>query len=176
MLWYVMRSKPNKEMFLQRELDMRGLECYYPQLHIHPVNPRSRAILPYFPGYLFIHTDLEQIGASIFQWMPHSLGLVSYGAEPAYVPDGLVNTIRRHLDGINAADGKQLEFFKRGEAVILQNGPFDGYEAIFDRCLEGGQRVRVFLKLLRARQLILELPTSQIQRKKDMLNYELSKS
>ena len=63
-LWYALRSKPNKEEALWRELTARSYEVFYPQLHVQPVNPRSRKVLPYFPGYLFINIDLLAVGYS----------------------------------------------------------------------------------------------------------------
>ena len=80
------------------------------------------------------------------------------------VPDNLVQAIRRHVDEINAAGGKQLAGLKQGETVVIQGGPFDGYEAIFDTRLAGTERVRVLLKLLRVRQMNVELPAAQIRR------------
>ncbi len=162
--WFVLRSKPNKELALWRELGARGWECFYPQLHVRPVNPRSRKIRPYFPGYLFLHTDIEQVGTSALQWIPFASGLVSFDGLPAMVPENLVQAIRRHVDQINAAGGEQFVDLKQGETVVIQGGPFDGYEAIFDTRLAGTERVRVLLKLLRARQMNVELPAAQIQR------------
>ena len=162
--WFVLRSKPNKELALWREASARGLECFYPQLRVQPVNPRSRKIRSYFPGYLFLHTDLEQVGTSTFQWIPFSSGLVVFDGIPAMVPDNLIQAIRRHVDEINAAGGEQFVGIKQGETVVIRGGPFDGYEAIFDTRLAGTERVRVLLKLLRARQMNVELPAAQIQR------------
>ncbi len=162
--WYALRSKPNKELALWRELSARGWECFYPQLHVHPVNPRSRKIRPYFPGYLFLQTDIERVGISTIQWIPFSSGLVSFDGLPAMVPENLIHAIRRHVDQINAAGGEQFVDLKKGETVVIQGGPFDGYEAVFDTRLAGTERVRVLLKLLRARQMNVELPAAQIQR------------
>lgn len=163
MSWYAMRSKPNKEMPLYREACARGVECYYPFLRIQPVNPRSRTTRPYFPGYLFVHVDMEQIGFSALQWMPFSLGLVSFGGQPAMIADSLVRAIHQRVDQANTAGGEQLEGLKRGETVVISAGPFNGYEAIFDLSLHGAERVRVLLKLLAKKQLALELPASYIQ-------------
>ena len=162
--WYVLRSKPNKEMALWRELTARGWECFYPQLRVQPVNPRSRKIRSYFPGYLFLHTDIEQVGTSTLQWMPFSSGLVSFDAVPAMVPENLIQAIRRHVDEINAAGGEQFVDLKQGDPVTIRGGPFDGYEAIFDTRLAGTERVHVLLKLLQARQMSVELSAAQIQR------------
>lgn len=164
--WYVLRSKPNKEMILWRELTVRGFECFYPHLRVKPVNPRSRRVRSYFPGYLFLHANIDQVGASMFQWMPFSNGLVTFGDTPATVPEGLIQAVRRHVEEINAAGGEQLAGLKPGDPVVIQGGPFDGYEAIFDARLPGRERVRVLLKLLQIRQMSVELPAVQIERKK----------
>jgi transcription antitermination factor NusG len=162
--WYVLRSRPNKEMILSRELTARGLECFYPQLHVRPVNPRSRKVRPYFPGYLFLYIDLEQVGLNTFHWMPFSGGLLAFDGVPATVPPNLVQAIRQHVEDINAAGEEQLAGLQRGETVTIQGGPFEGHEAIFDARLPGRERVRVLLKLLQTREVHVELPIRQIQR------------
>ncbi len=164
--WYALRSKPNKEEALWREAVARGVEVFYPQMRVQPKNPRARKIRPYFPGYLFVHFDLHQSGYSTFEWMPHSRGLVSFGAGPAPVPDELIQAIHRRVDQVNGAGGEQLIGLSPGDVIIIQDGPFAGQEAIFDTCLSEDERVRVLLKLLRGRQMPLELPTAQIERKK----------
>lgn len=161
--WYVLRSKPNREMALWRELSARRVECFYPHMRVQPVNPRSRKIRAYFPGYLFLQAELELVSASTFQWMPFSRGFVSFDGTPATVPDTLVQAIRRHVDAINAAGGEHGSDLKTGEAVVIQGGLFDGYEAILDARLAGTERVRVLLKLLRTRQMSLELPAVQVR-------------
>lgn len=163
MFWYALRSKPEKEMALWHEIRVRGVECFYPYLRVKPVNPRCRAIQPYFPGYLFVHGDLEQIGFSTLQWMPFSLGLVSFGGQPATIPESLMHAIRQRVEQVNAAGGEQPAGLKRGEAVVISAGPFSGYEAVFDQSLHGTERVRVLLKLLARKQLPLELPAGYIQ-------------
>jgi transcription antitermination factor NusG len=166
--WYVLRSKPNKELILWRELMARGFECFYPQLHVRPVNPRSRTVRPYFPGYMFLYLPAEQAAASTLQWMPFSSGFVAFDDVPATVPLHLVEAIRRHVEQINAESGPQgaMAGLKHGDPVTIQGGPFAGYEAIFDTRLSGEERVRVLLKLLNVREMQVDLPVGQLQRKK----------
>jgi len=164
--WYVFHSKPHKEMTLWREVIARGFECFYPRLQGSAVNPHRRNVRPYFPGYLFIQADIEQVGASTFQWMPFSSGLLSFDGVPATVPNHLIQAIRRHVDQINADCNRQGSDLKPGETVIIHGGPFEGYEAIFDARLPDRDRVRVLLKLLQVRQVSLEMPATQIQKKR----------
>jgi transcriptional antiterminator RfaH len=163
MQWYVLCSKPNKEEPLWREVVARGLEVFYPSVEVKPVDPRSRTRRPYFPGYMFVQTRLVDVGQSVFAWLPFARGLVSFGGEPAVVPDDLVAMIRRRVDEINAAGGEQMVGLIRGEKVLIRGGPFDNYEAIFDAHVAGSERVRVLLRLLEHRQVRLDLPSQQIE-------------
>ena len=165
--WYALRSKPRKEDVLWRQVLSRDIESFYPRLRVNPVNPRSRKLRPYFPGYLFVKADLEELGHSVFQWMPHSMGLITFGGEPATVSPHLIDAIRKRVEEINDAGGEIFEGLQSGDAVRISEGPFKGYEAIFDARLPGSERVRVLLELLGTqRQVPVELNASNIQRKK----------
>ena len=163
--WYALRSKPRKEETLWRQLRSREVDVFYTQIRVQPVNPRARKVRPYFPGYLFVRTDLEKTGLSFFQWMPHSTGLVTYGGEPAQVPDALINAIKKRIQEISDAGGELFDGLKKGDSVKIKGGPFEGYEAIFDARVEGNERVRVLLKLLSDRNLPVELDSGQVEKK-----------
>jgi transcriptional antiterminator RfaH len=163
--WYVLHSKPRKEEFLCDQLTARRLDAFCPQVRVQPANPRARKTRPYFPGYVFVQADLQDVRMSSMAWMPGATGFVSFDGAPADVPENLVEAIRRRVDGINAAGGELLQGLEAGETVVIRDGPFAGYEAIFDARLDGLERVRVFLKLLQKRQFPLELSVGQIQQK-----------
>lgn len=144
-----------------------GFEVFYPRLRVHPVNPRSRKLVPYFPSYLFVAADLEQVGVSVFQWMPHTLGLVAFGGEPSPVPAYLLDAIRRRLEEINAAGGENLLGLQPGDVVWIRQGPFIGLEAIFDALLPGSERVRVLIEFLANRRRVpLVLESNTIEKRK----------
>ena len=165
--WYALRSKSRKEDAVWRQLQSQGYEVFYPCLRVHPVNPRSRKLVPYFPGYLFVEADLGQSGISVFQWMPHTVGLVSFGGEPSIVPENLILAIQKRVDEINAVGGEIFDGLKPGETVWISDGPFQGYEAIFDGRLPGSERVRVLLEFLGNRRKVpVVLDASQIVRQK----------
>jgi len=165
--WYALRSKPRKEDILWRQLYSKGVEVFYPRLRVNPVNPRAKKVKPFFPGYMFIHTDLDETGLSAYQWMPHSLGLVMFGGEPAHVPDNLIHEIRAKVEAIAIAGGEKLQSIQKGDRVRVEHGPFAGYEAIFDELLPGSERVRVLLEFINKRQVTIELEPGQIEKLPD---------
>jgi transcription antitermination factor NusG len=164
--WYALHSKPMKETLLWEQLSLHEIESYYPRIRVKPVNPRSRKVRPYFPGYVFSRVDLEQTNMTMFMRLPGSSGIVAFDGMPSHIPDTLIAAIRRRVGEIDAAGGELFEGLKAGDIVTVQDGPFKGYEAIFDARLSGDERVRVFLKLLSRGQVPVELPSRQIQRKK----------
>jgi transcription antitermination factor NusG len=166
--WYVLHTKPRKEEFLRDQLSLRRIEAYCPTIHVHRVNPRARKISPYFPGYVFIHVCLSEICLSTLQWIAGSLGLLTFGGEPARVPEVLIYGIQKRVNEINAAGGEFLDSVQPGETVLILEGPFAGHEAIFDARLPSSERVRVLLKLLSRQQVSLVLPTGQVQQKKPL--------
>jgi transcriptional antiterminator RfaH len=110
--------------------------------------------------------DLEKTGKFSMDYLPGAAGLVSFGGEAADVPDGLIHAIQHRVDEINDAGGELFDLLKMGTTVVVHSGPFAGYEAIFDARLPGSDRVRVLLKLLKNRQMLVDLPAGQIRLKK----------
>lgn len=143
--WYVMHSHPHKEELLWRQLLCSGLSVFYPRLRVKPVNPRARKVVPYFPGYLFVRADLEIVGISTLQYMPYATGLVAFGGEPAVVPEGFVNSLRHKIGKGDVLQQDYAGGLEAGDKVIIQDGPFRGYEALFDARISGSDRVRVLL-------------------------------
>jgi transcription antitermination factor NusG len=159
--WYIFQSKSRKEDLLCEQLRLREIETFFPVLRVKPVNPRARKVKPYFPGYVFGRVDLREIGRSLVEWIPGAIGLVSFGGDPASVPDHLITTLREHLDQINNTNAHSSPY-QPGDVVAIREGAFAGYEAIFDVHLPGRDRVEVLLKMLQGYQVRVELPTDQI--------------
>ena len=164
--WYVIRSKPRQEEFLAEQLQIRKVEIFNPRIRVQVVNPRAHKIKAYFPGYLFAHLDLENISKVSVCYIPGVASLVSFGGEAAQVPDGLIHAIQLRVAEINNAGGELFAALKMGETVRIHSGPFAGYEAVFDARLPGSDRVRVLLKLLKNRQMPVDLPAGYIRPKK----------
>jgi transcription antitermination factor NusG len=164
--WYAMRSKPNKETLLCSQLDLHQIHFYNPQIKVHPVNPRARKIRSFFPGYLFTRIDFNQTPLSELLWLPASAGLVSFGGEPATIPENLIQAIRNHVEELNLTGIDLIQRFKPGDRVVIQDGPLAGYSAIFDKRISGSDRVRVLLQLLHRKQMQVVLPVEYVKTQK----------
>jgi transcriptional antiterminator RfaH len=150
--WYTLFSKPRKETQIENYLASKGIEIFYPTLKIDPVNPRAARVRGFFPRYLFIHVDLEEVGISGLEWIPGAVGLVQFGGVPAEVPDAFIDDLRHRLIQIERVGGLHLDGLKQGDKVKITSGPFAGLEAVFDPHLSAEQRVQVLLHPLSRRR------------------------
>ena len=162
--WYTLRSKPRKESALCLQVRARSIEVFFPQHRVKPVNPRSRKFRPYFPGYMFVYIDIDEAGISMFRWMPYAVGLVTFGGEAATVPEALIEKIRHHVDLLNTGQLKVSDAFQHGERIQVIEGPFEGYEGIFDTTISGTERVRLLLGLMRGTSFKVEMDVDNIQK------------
>ena len=160
--WYALHTKPNKEEIAWRLVRARGYQVFYPCLPVRPVNPRARKIRPYFPGYMFVCSDLNQVGLSAFHFMPSVRGLVAFGGEPAKVPDAFILALQKRIQQTVELGRDPLQRLVRGDAVLIQDGPLTGYEAVFDERLRGRARVRVLLAILGGRPVPVVLNADHV--------------
>ena len=159
--WYVFRSKPHKEDQVESTLSATGIETYYPNVKVKPVNPRCSKIRPYFPGYMFIFADLEAIGLTTLRWLPGAVGLLQFGDIPATVPEGFITELKKRIEHINRVGGLIFDGLKSGDQIRIISGALAGYEAVFDARLSGQDRVRVLVDLL-GRQVKAEIDARDI--------------
>lgn len=164
--WYALRVKPHKERSILQWLEGENIEGYLPLVRVQPKNPRAAKEKPYFPGYLFVHTDLEQQGAGTFNWRPGTIGLIEFGGIPAAVPAKLIADLHKLLAQIEEAGGLANFEYKRGDAVRIVDGPLSGYEAVFDLHLPGKDRVQVLLAILSQSPQPVQLDTAAIKKMK----------
>ena len=162
--WYVLRSKPHKERALFKYASSQGYSLFHPTIPVNPVNPRASKIRSYFPGYMFLHADLLHLGESAFYWMPFSQGIVRIGDEPAAVPETIIHGLQRRVQEIWQVGGIKLDRFKNGENVLIREGLFEGYRAIYDVRIPGSERVRVLLQMLSDRLVPMELDVGYLEK------------
>ena len=162
--WYALRIKPHKERAVSEQLQQWDIEAYCPMVRVKPKNPRAAKQKPYFPGYLFVHIDLDSVGSNTINWMPGTLGLVSFGNTPATVPENLIGELQQRLLQIEAQGGLVLVDLEPGDPVRIVEGPFAGYEAIFNMRLAGKDRVQVLLSFLSQHPHPVELDAVDIKK------------
>lgn len=163
--WYALRCKSNMEFIVDSQLNAQKIPRYLPLYAADRVNPRSRAVKPYFPGYLFVQESPERLYALRVFLMRGVVGLVHFDGVPATIQPNLIEEIRRQTGRLNAERNHNRSGFEAGDEILLDNRAFGQMEGIFERCVNGTERVLVLLKMMRGSMLRMELPAEMIRRK-----------
>ena len=141
--WYALYTKPHKERPVSSFLESRGFETYLPTIQVRKNGKRKTG--PFFSCYLFVR--LAPDVASSVRWTPGLRRIVSFGGEPAAVPDDAISLIRRCVAEMGELDYSGCRF-KSGEQVVIKDGPLKYFEAVFDRALSNRDRAMVLVDLL----------------------------
>ena len=144
--WYVLCCKPHKEQVVLHRLHQMGLETYFPCSKAQNGRTGKLELRPYFPGYLFVRVNLNEVSQSTFQWMPHTEGLVCFETRPAYVPDHLLQAVHRHVKASAVTNSVQRQG-NSGSTPALESDKED-YDAFLNPRLTSDERVSGLLKML----------------------------
>jgi transcriptional antiterminator RfaH len=151
--WYVVYSKPHKEQQAQFHLGTKGVESFFPRLHLPGSVAKKRKLIPLFPNYLFVHIHLSTEYQRVI-WSPGVKKIVSFGDTPIPLEESVISFLQRRADdrGIIQTQSR----LQRGQEVEISGGPFDGLLAIIQDPPDSRGRVKILLKLL-SRQISVNL-------------------
>jgi transcription antitermination factor NusG len=145
--WYVLSCTPRKERVIYHQLRAKGFDVFFPYLIVRTKDPNTLKIESYFPGYLFVKTDITKTPLSTFQWMPMTSGLICIDGKPALVPERMILGIHKLLKRTNSVVlGVPDELVQASETS--QSEKQNGRGDVFDLSKSGGVRAKELLRVL----------------------------
>lgn len=146
--WVVAQAKPQRERWAVENILRQGFEPYRPLTRVKEVK-RGKVVeklQSLFPGYLFVRTT--------GQWRSLTgtfgiSGVIMAGQFPAIMPDSAIEQLRAReaADGTIILPKSDKPRFYEGEHVRIGDGPFSGYNGIFEGDA-ADERVSVLLQVL----------------------------
>lgn len=143
--WWVVFTQPHKEQMVEGLLASMGLETCLPMIRPAHIRADRRPWKPLFPRYLFVRAALAKVPRSRLEWFPGVTALVSFGGEPARVPQCVIDLLRRRVEMLNQHG---YGYIAPGERVRITSGPLKDLEAIFERPISDAGRVRILVNIL----------------------------
>ena len=150
LVWICLRTKPRKEQSAARSLrQCGGWEIFAPQVRYrrHTVRGAKWFVEAMFPGYLFVHLDLEQDfrHASHCMWVT---GSVRFGQKIATVPTAALTLLRQAYQGQEENPLEISAQFPQGAEMQIAEGPLRGLSCVVQYYLPAKNRVAILVDFL----------------------------
>lgn len=146
--WYLIMTKPREDAYAEQHLLNQDYDIYRP-LAKRSRRQRGRMVTiveSLFPRYIFIRLDPEHDNWSSVRYTRGVAGFVRFSAMPHPVPSHLIDYLKSNED-VSQQRLIDLDRFKQGEKVRIENNLFNGAEALF-QSYDGEQRAIVLVTML----------------------------
>ncbi|WP_339751072.1 transcription/translation regulatory transformer protein RfaH [uncultured Marinobacter sp.] len=159
MTWYALQHKPAQGDRALAHLQNQDIACFYPKITVEKIKAgkRTKKLEPLFPGYLFVNLEQTDPIWSKLRSTRGVIRVVSFANKPAPISDGVIQHIKDSLDSVAEQGG-----IKPGQAVQLNEGPFEGISAIF-QAYDGEERAIVLISFMQKQQRV-KVPVSAIKK------------
>jgi len=159
MSWYVLQHKPAQGDRAVAHLQKQDISCFYPKVAVEKVKGGKKIsrLEPLFPGYLFVNLEPTDSLWAKLRSTRGVLRVVGFSSNPAKISDEVLQHIRDSLETVTVSGGIQ-----EGSEVQLQEGPFQGLEAIF-HAYDGEERAVVLINFMQKQQRV-NVPVAAIKR------------
>ncbi len=146
MNWYAIYTKAKCEGAVARLLEQAGIETLNPMIRIRKFwrGRYNERVEQLFPGYIFALFDAET--QSHLVGYTRGVRYVVGKENPLAVHPEIISAIRERMeDGVvTPAD----EEFRKGERVLIKEGPFKDFYGVFERRMPGRKRALILLEAL----------------------------
>ncbi len=145
--WYVLHTKSRFENIVNEGLAKKSIEVFLPKIKVRSKRSDRKVMIqaPLFPGYVFVKTDLNPYEHIEIIKTVGAVRIIGSKKGSLPVPHECIESLKIMVAGNNSVTtGGRL---KKGEIVVVIDGPFAGVTGTFIR-YKGKGRVVVYLKAL----------------------------
>ena len=146
--WYAVRTRSNYEVKVFNGLDAKEVEVFLPKILVKSRRRDRNKIIsvPLLPGYLFVNIDLTPEEHLRVLKTVGVVNLVGIKGRPSPVSEQEIYNLKI-IDGTDQPVFHH-EYLKKGDKVMLTEGPFQGLIGVFMRQKGSADRVVVSIDFL----------------------------
>ena len=170
-IWVLIYTKARQEIIANENLKKQGFKTFLPLITPTNKNSQFKSLVPVFPRYFFAQIDLELDNWASIKSSYGVSHIVMFSEKFTSIPNNLIKLIQDKLDksDIYKQDVSIVDY-KKGDKVSIQEGQFEGIDAIF-LYKKSKDRVRLLLKLLNT-SVVAEINKSNIGSKEVIKNFK----
>jgi transcriptional antiterminator NusG len=160
--WFAVYVQVNHEKEVHKRLEQRAVECFLPLLECWSkrLDRRKKIHAPLFPGYVFVHTALDNYAALTIIKTPGALSFIKNSEGPLPIPGYQIDSLKTML--CSAQPVSIHAYLKKGDLVQVTRGPLAGCIGILNRVDARKGRLFVSLDIIK-QSASVELDTEDVE-------------
>jgi transcriptional antiterminator RfaH len=160
--WYVIQTKPKKEIEAESYLSTKGVEIFNPLMETFALRSgrMNKELKPLFAGYIFGKFDLDQ-NYPLVRWARGVKKVLGFGEYPTPISEEVVEIIKERTDAQGIV--RIRHHFKANDVIRIKAGPLRDLFGIFERWISDSERARILLNLI-GYQPAVEIHYSMIEK------------
>lgn len=154
--WYALHTRSHFEQKVYDGLRGKSIETFLPRIQVmsRRKDRRKKILVPLIPGYVFVRTDLNAAEHLRIIKTTGIVRMVGFQGSPVPANEEEISSLMV-LDGTDRTVQNRT-FMKKGDRVMIMEGPLKGLMGFYLRHDSGKDKVVVSVELLR-RSLEVEI-------------------
>lgn len=154
--WYALHTRSRFEQKVYDGLCGKSIETFLPKVEVmsRRKDRRKKILVPILPGYVFVQTDLEPEGYWNIIKTVGVVRMIGFEGKPVPASEKEIEALMI-LNGTNRTV-QNRSFIKRGDRVMIMEGPLKGLVGFYLRHKGQSDKVIVNVELLH-RSLAVEI-------------------
>lgn len=150
--WFLLYCKPREEERGLQNLQNQGYDAFYPTIAVEKVRKGKRSVVNevLFPSYLFVKLDPDTANFNAIRSTRGVASFVRFGHNHAQIPQQVVDRLKLYQKQCTDFDSPITvaeNLPKKGDKVIIDQGIYQGLEAIYQKS-DGLERSVLLIKML----------------------------
>lgn len=161
--WYAIHTRSNYEQKVHDGFCGKSIETLLPRCQVmsRRKDRQKKLFVPLLPGYVFVRTDLNQVEHLDILKTVGVVRMLGFEGKPVPASDEEIAALTI-LDGTDRTVQNQ-SFIKRGDRIMIMDGPFKGLVGFYIRHKGQSDKVVVSIELLN-RSLAVEIEGWALER------------
>ena len=141
MKWFVLYTKPNRELKVAEGINTLGINAYCPTFKQikHYTDRKKKVQKPLLPSYVLVQLS-EQDRPKVFA-IPGVVRYLFWLGKPAVVREEEIDLLKKNLTGI--FDAAMISKLSIGKQYTIPSGPFKGQSGIVKNVLKNKIRLEL---------------------------------
>ncbi|MBI5186378.1 MAG: UpxY family transcription antiterminator [Nitrospinae bacterium] len=163
--WYAVKTRSRHEKVATDMLRRKSFTVFFPEISSWSKRKDRKKLImrPLFPGYIFIHFELDNDRWLDIRKTRGVVDLVKFRDEPEPVPDEQILSVKTVVESGVIFTNRPYLNLKKGDKVVVAKGPLQGALGIYLSSDEKKGKLVVSVDLLN-RSLEVEIEQTDVER------------